>query len=711
MKNGTKSDWKTKLKEAEEKIAYYQRLSMENGRILLRETEKLSELIHELKKTQSALEESRLGMKDIIDFLPEAAFVIDRAGKVVFWNRAIEEMTGVKSKDMIGKDDHEYAIPFYGVRRPILIDLVLQSEKEFFQGQYDTIKQRGSVLSGEVFVPQTYCGKGAYLSATATTLRNAEGTVAGAIESIRDITERKRAEEALRESETRYHSIFENTGTGMLIIEEDMTISLLNTEFEKLSGYTREEMEGKRKWTEFVDKADIERMVQQHRLRRQEKNRAEKSYLFRLVRKDGLLRDIYATIDLIPGTPKSVASLLDVTEHKKMQEKRWDLEKRLQRAEKMEALGLLAGGVAHDLNNVLCVLIGYSELLGFQVEKSSSAMPYVTKIMDAGKKSAAIIDDMLTLARRGVQSQEVINLNNLIRDFLKTPELERILAFHPDVRIETSLETALLNIMGSPHQLGKTIMNLVSNAAEAMPKGGLLTIKTSNQYLDQPIQGYDEVRDGDYVVLSFSDMGEGISGYDIKRIFEPFYTKKVMGRSGTGLGLSVVWGTVRDHDGYIDVQSVEGKGSTFTLYFPVTREELSEPQTIVSISEYMGRGESILVVDDVEAQRELAARMLEKLNYHVRTVPSGEAALEYMKDHRADLLVLDMIMDPGMDGLDTYRKIAEIHPGQKAIIVSGYSETHRVKQAQALGAGAYVKKPYILEMIGAAVKRELNESA
>ncbi|HPX55654.1 MAG TPA: response regulator, partial [Syntrophales bacterium] len=268
---------------------------------------------------------------------------------------------------------------------------------------------------------------------------------------------------------------------------------------------------------------------------------------------------------------------------------------------------------------------------------------------------------------------------------------------------------ALLNILGSPHQLGKTIMNLVSNAAEAMPKGGLMTIETRNRYLDRPVQGYDEVREGDYVVLSVSDTGEGISAYDIKRIFEPFYTKKVMGRSGgTGLGLSVVWGTVKDHNGYIDVRSVEGRGSAFTLYFPVTRDELAEAHTDVSMSEYMGRGESILIVDDVEAQRELAARMLEKLNYRVRTARSGEAAVEYLQDHRADLIVLDMIMDPGMDGLDTYRKIVEVHPRQKAVIVSGYSETDRVRRTQALGAGAYVKKPYLLETLGLAVRNELE---
>jgi CheY-like chemotaxis protein len=181
-----------------------------------------------------------------------------------------------------------------------------------------------------------------------------------------------------------------------------------------------------------------------------------------------------------------------------------------------------------------------------------------------------------------------------------------------------------------------------------------------------------------------------------------------MGRSGTGLGLAVVWGTVKDHNGYINVESEVGKGSVFTLYFPVTREELSEENIAVSISEYMGKGESILVVDDVKGQRALAEEMLRKLNYSATSVSSGEEALAYLKKHKADLIVLDMIMDPGMDGLDTYRNVLEICPGQKVIIVSGFSESDRVKTAQSLGAGVYVRKPYVIEKLGLAVRRELD---
>jgi CheY-like chemotaxis protein len=202
----------------------------------------------------------------------------------------------------------------------------------------------------------------------------------------------------------------------------------------------------------------------------------------------------------------------------------------------------------------------------------------------------------------------------------------------------------------------------------------------------------------------------GMSKHDIENIFEPFYTKKKMGRSGTGLGMSVVWGTVKDHRGYIDINSEKGKGSRFTLFLPATREALKVDSTGVSIDEYQGDGESILVIDDVEEQREIASTILKKLKYAVVSVSSGEEAIEYMQSNSADLLVIDMIMDPGMDGLDTYKKIIELHPHQKAIVASGFSRTDRIRQLQKMGAGQYIKKPYTLAKIGSAVKEALGRN-
>jgi CheY-like chemotaxis protein len=287
-------------------------------------------------------------------------------------------------------------------------------------------------------------------------------------------------------------------------------------------------------------------------------------------------------------------------------------------------------------------------------------------------------------------------------------EFAKLRGYHPALELDLKLETDLLNIHGSAHHLSKTVMNLVSNAAEALPEGGRIRIRTENRYIDKPIAGYDDIKAGDFVLLEVSDNGVGISPEDIKHIFEPFYTKKVMERSGTGLGMAVVWGTVKDHSGYIDVQSEIGKGTRISIYLPASRELVSKLVPPVSWEQYRGRGETILVVDDMPEQLEIASNILVKLGYRVTTASSGHEAVNHLKRDPADLVILDMIMDPGMDGLETYQEILKIRPGQKAIIASGFSETERVRQAEALGVGAYIKKPYLLKSIGVAVRSELD---
>jgi len=397
----------------------------------------------------------------------------------------------------------------------------------------------------------------------------------------------------------------------------------------------------------------------------------------------------------------------EMIERKLSEKERRYLEAQLAKSQKMEAIGTLAGGVAHDLNNILSGLVSYPELLLMDLpEKSPLRQPILT-IRKSGQKAAAIVQDLLTLARRGVSVREVMNLNQLVEEYFRSPENHKILEYHSSVTVQTNLQADLLNILGSPVHLSKTIMNLISNAAEAMPNGGEIIVTTENQYIDNSLKGFEAVEEGDYATLTVADTGIGISSGDIERIFEPFYTKKTMGRSGTGLGMAVVWGTVKDHSGYIDVQSELGDGSTFTLYFPVTRKKLPQEKQRVSAEAYKGNGESILIVDDIKEQREIASGMLKKMGYNVTSVPSGEDALNYMQDNAADLLVLDMIMQPGMDGLETYQKILQFHPEQKAVIASGFSESEMVKEAQSIGAGAYVKKPYSFEKIGMAVKGEL----
>ena len=384
-------------------------------------------------------------------------------------------------------------------------------------------------------------------------------------------------------------------------------------------------------------------------------------------------------------------------------------EQKLRQLEKMEVIGSLAGGVAHDLNNILSGIVSYPELLLMKLPPESDLCKPVQTIKKSGEKAATIVQDMLTMTRRGVAVKEILNLNTTVREYLISPEFQKLKSYHPQIEIHKDLAQDLLNLSGSPVHLSKTIMNLVSNAAEAQPEGGQITVKTRNLYLDKWLSKDHNVKEGDYVLLEVADKGSGISSEDLQRVFEPFYTKKVMGRSGTGLGMTVVWGTVEDHHGYIDVESVIGVGTAFKLYLPATREKLAARQMPVAVDSIMGQGESILIVDDVAEQREIASEMLKNLKYDVAAVASGEEAIAYVQERPVDLLILDMIMDPGIDGLETYKRILDLQPGQKAVIASGFSETENVKWAQRLGAGAYVKKPYLIEKIGKAVREELDQ--
>ncbi len=518
--------------------------------------------------------------------------------------------------------------------------------------------------------------------------------------------------EELRESEKKYRNILESIEEGYYEVDIKGNFIFFNESMLKISGYEREELMGMNN-RQYADEENIRKVYQIYNQVYQT-SEPVKNFEWQIIRKDGAHRDVEISISLIRNTwghPTGFRGIVrDTTERKQAEEERKMLQERLQRAEKMEAMGTLAGGVAHDLNNVLGVVIGYSELLFNDMDESNSMRPRLKNILKGGERAAVIVQDLLTLTRRGLLNRQVLNLNNIVADCQLSPEFEKLISYHPSVKVKTDLDPDLLNISGSAVHLGTTIFNLVSNACEAMSEGGILAIRTGNQYLDKPIQGYDEVSEGDYVVLSVTDEGEGILASDLKRIFEPFYTKKVMGRSGTGLGLAVVWGTVKDHNGYINVQSEGGKGSIFTLYFPVTREEISAEHIATAVSAYGGKGESILIVDDVREQRDLAAEMLGRLNYTVTSVSSGEEAIAYLKEHQANLIVLDMIMDPSIDGLDTYKKVIEIQPKQKAIIVSGFSETDRVITAQALGAGAYVRKPFVIEKLGLAVRKELDRN-
>ncbi len=515
-----------------------------------------------------------------------------------------------------------------------------------------------------------------------------------------DITERKNVEHALRESEEKYRALFENA-TDAIFIAQDGVLTFVNPKTEQVSGYTAEEL-ASIPFSNLLH-PDDRKMVLERYSKRINGEELPSVYSFKVIKRTGEVLSVELNTVLIhwEGRPATLNFLRDITRQEK-------LEAQLQHARKMESLGLLAGGVAHDLNNILSGIVTYPELLLMDLPKDSPLRRPIKTIQDSGLKAAEVVADLLTIARGVATRKDVLNLNDMVIEYMGSPEHRRLETTHPFVTFKTQLAPDLLPVHASSVHIKKILMNLVHNASDAIEGGGAVAVATHNAYLEEPLKGYADVRRGEYAVLTVSDDGTGISSKDLERIFEPFYTKKIMGRSGTGLGLTVVWNTVQEHNGYINVIN-KGKGTQFELYFPATRAALTEGKEEIPPARCMGKGERILLVDDEARQREIGSALLTKLGYAVETVESGEEAIACLKERSTDLIVLDMVMPQGMNGLETYQEIIKIHPGQKAVIASGYAETSDVETAQKLGAGKFIRKPYTLGSIGVAVRETLGD--
>lgn len=375
----------------------------------------------------------------------------------------------------------------------------------------------------------------------------------------------------------------------------------------------------------------------------------------------------------------------------------------------METTGRLAGGVAHDLNNILSGLVTYPELLLMDLPDDSHLNKPLSSILKSGQRASAVVSDLVTISKGISGNKIVMNINTSINEFLKSADFQVLASKHPGVHIEPITAPDLMNTIASQDHISAILKNLVTHGVEATMDEGKVVISTENRYMDLPHKGYQVIPPGEYVVLSISDSGPMIAPEDLQRIFEPYYCKKVMERSCSGLGLPIVWNMVHDNKGFIDLKSTDKK-TVYELYFSITREEMpvafQENKPSAHIAE---NPEKILVIDDEELQREIAEKILTGLGYHVTTVSSGEKALEYLKSNTVDLIVLDMIMTPGINGYATYKQIVEIYPSQKAVIASGFSKSAEVEKAQLLGAGKYISKPYTIDNLARAVRDELKK--
>ena len=415
-----------------------------------------------------------------------------------------------------------------------------------------------------------------------------------------------------------------------------------------------------------------------------------------------------AMLTFLAGLATTIAQIgLANLQTQKDQRKQEKLQIQLHHAQKMEAIGMMAGGVAHDLNNILSGIISYPELILLKLPGTSELRGPIKAILDSGKRAATVVDDLLTVARGAATIREPHNINLLVHEYLDSPEHKIFASLYPRVLYTKQLDAKHPNISCSPIHIKKTVMNLMTNAAEALGNSGNIIVSTCNRVISKSVTVGQEVEPGNYLVLTVQDNGKGIEASDLDHIFEPFYTKKAMGRSGTGLGLAIVWNTVQDHNGQIFVRSSE-KGTEFQLYFPVSEDEAIEQVENDQTQKLAGDHEHILVVDDDHQQLDIASQILLSMGYEVDSVCSGELAIKYVKDNPVDLIVLDMLMEPGINGYLTYKEILKRYPNQKAIIASGFSESADVKEALRLGAGGFIKKPYSMAQLGRLVKDVLS---
>jgi PAS domain S-box-containing protein len=516
---------------------------------------------------------------------------------------------------------------------------------------------------------------------------------------ITDITEHKQTQDALDQERQRLAVTLRSIGDGVITTDTGGRIVLINKVAESLTGWTQEEAIGKRLSEIFHIINEITREIADNPV-----EKVLKSGLIvglanhtALIAKDGTeksIADSGAPIRDLNGNVIGVVLVFrEITETKKLQEA-------LARAQRLETASMVASQVAHDFNNLLAPLIAYPEFIKQELDKDSPAIKYLEDVETSAQQMADINQQLLTLGRRSHYNLEPLNLNRIVEQAIK-----QIQPLPESLTLELDLSPDLMNIKGGDSQIFRAVLNLIINAREAMNNQGKISIKTENQYIDERRGKFNIVMRGEYVKLTISDTGTGISPDIQTKIFDPFFTTKTTEKKrGSGLGLSVVNAVVEEHSGFIDFESMASGGTVFYLYFPITRETID-----VSGNENISGGaESILVVDDDKIQREVTVRLLQKLGYETESVESGEDAVEFLKSNPRDLLVLDMIMPQGIDGAEAYRKVLKHNPQQKAIIVSGYAESERVREALDLGAGAFVKKPLTMRSLALAVRKELD---
>ncbi len=650
--------------------------------------------ITESKRAEEELRESQRRLADIIEFLPDATLAIDQEGKVIAWNRAIEAMTGVMKEDMLGKGNYEYAIPFYATRRPILINFVSMWDEDI-EKQYSFIKKDGDTLFTETNVPFVR-GQNRMLWGKAGPLYDTRGNVIGAIESIRDITEREQSEQDLFNEKEKLRILSENAPFGMVLIDKNGKYLYINPKFKRIFGYDLIDIPDGRTWFRkaYPDQAFRHKAILTWLNDLSNADYGERRpWVYDVICKDGSTK-VISFIPVHLGNGDSIVVCEDITERKK-------LEAQLMNAQKMEAIGTLSGGIAHDFNNILMGVQGYTSLMMLDVDRGHPHYEWLEHIEELIKNAADLTSQLLGFARGGKYVVKPFNVNDLIEKtsimFGRTRK---------EVVIHRKYEKEPWAVEGDQGQIEQVFLNLYLNAWQAMPAGGDLSLETRNVVFDRSGAHMCSMMPGRYVCATISDTGVGMDAKTKERIFEPFFTTKELGR-GTGLGLAMVYGIIKNHNGHIDVISEPGQGTRFVLYFPASGKDITEQKPAVPA--IMKGTETILLVDDEPSVLQVSKAILESLGYTVYEVRNGEEAVSLYREMKdaIDLVVLDMVM-PGLSGSETFDRIRELDPAARIILSSGYSLNDQAKQIMERGCKGFIQKPFGLTVISQKLREALE---
>jgi PAS domain S-box-containing protein len=664
------------------------------------------------KNTESAVEGLQAGADDYIEAPYEPMRLIAKVARLIERARSEEALRESEDRFHSTFDQAAVGIAHVGIAGEWLLvnqkvcDILGYTSDELLQMTFQDVTHSDdleadlanvrTLLAGELsnyVMKKRYVRKdGAliWIQLTVSLTRDRLGFPKYFISVLEDISERQQAEEALRQSEQRYRLLFENNPHPMWVYDiESLRFLAVNNAAVHHYGFSHEEFIGMT-IKDIRPKADVPVLPDEISMLVEGVNL---SGVWKHRKKDGTLIDVQIVAHHLDFAGRRAALVLahDITEQKAAEEALRRSEEKLQQSQKLEAVGRLAGGLAHDFNNILTAITGYSDLVLRRLTAADPMRQNVEEIRRAANRAASLTHQLLAFSRKQIMQVKVLDLNAIVLDMKAF--LRRVIG--EDIDFSTNLEPEVGMVKADPSQLEQVIMNLAVNARDAMPEGGKLTIETKNVFLEQrDVDDQLSVKPGKYTVLSVSDTGAGMESETQKRIFEPFFTTKEQGK-GTGLGLSMVYGIVKQSGGSIRVYSEAGRGTTFKIYLPLVEESGRRDQPVASLPDVPRGTETVLVVEDEDIVRELVREVLEVEGYSVVSARRGKDALKLCVEHpeAISLLVTDVVM-PEMSGRELAERLTEIRPEVRVLFISGYTDDSVIRHGVLEAGTAFLQKPF-----------------